>query len=106
MMLAFEQPLEDPNSDNRKRLAVLNKVMTIIFAIEALLKIIAVGFFFNGSQSYLRVPANMLDFFIVISAIISWTTEADIGVLKALRTVRVFRPFRIFSRLKILEIVL
>lgn len=47
--LAFEMPLEDPNSDNRKRLAVLNKVMTVIFAIEAILKIIAVGFFFNGS---------------------------------------------------------
>lgn len=87
-------------------MAIIDKTMTVIFLIEATLKIITVGFLFNGKQSYLREASNILDFMIVISALISWTTDADIAVMKVMRTVRVLRPFRIFSRLKILEIVM
>ena len=104
--LAMEEPLDDPDSLSRQLLAIIDKTMTVIFLIEATLKIITVGFLFNGKQSYLREASNILDFMIVVSALISWTTDADIAVMKVLRTVRVLRPFRIFSRLKILEIVM
>ena len=52
--------------------------MTIIFTLEALLKIIAVGLIFNKKTSYLRSPWNVLDFGIVVSAIISLASDADI----------------------------
>ena len=48
----------------------------------------------------------MLDFFIVVSALISLSSEAEIGFLKTLRTVRVLRPFRLVGRLKKLGIVI
>lgn len=102
----MEEPLDDPDSLYRQSLAIIDKTMTVIFLIEATFKIITVGFLFNGKQSYLREASNILDFMIVISALISWTTDAEIAVMKVMRTVRVLRPFRIFSRLKILEIVM
>ena len=80
--------------------------MSGIFTFEATLKIITFGFLMNGSKSYLRDPANMLDFFIVVSALISLSSEAEIGFLKTLRTVRVLRPFRLVGRLKKLGIVI
>ena len=80
--------------------------MTGVFTLEAVLKIVASGFVINGKRSYLRNAANVLDFFIVVSAIISTSTDANIGFFKSLRTVRVLRPFRVISRLKKLGIVL
>ena len=45
--------------------------MTIIFTTEALLKIITLGFVLNGRHSYLRNTWNILDFIIVIFALVS-----------------------------------
>ena len=44
--------------------------MTIVFTIEAVLKIIAVGFLFAGKNSYIREAWNILDFVIVASALL------------------------------------
>ena len=56
--LAFEEPLEDPNSEKRVIIGFIDYVMTTIFTIEAMLKIIALGFLFNGKRSYLRDSWN------------------------------------------------
>lgn len=56
--LAFEEPLEDPNSEKRIIIGLIDYVTTTIFTIEALLKIIALGFLFNGKRSYLRDSWN------------------------------------------------
>ena len=44
--------------------------MTVAFTFEALVKIIAVGFLFTGKPSYIRDPWNILDFIIVIAALL------------------------------------
>lgn len=56
--LAFEGPLEDPKSEKRIMIGFIDYFTTTIFTIEALLKIIALGFLFNGKRSYLRDSWN------------------------------------------------
>ena len=104
--LAFEQPLEDPKSEKRKIIGIIDYVMTGVFTIEALLKIIAFGFLLNGRKSYLRDSWNQLDFTIVVSGLISVASESDIGFFKVLRIMRVLRPLRLITRVKGLKLVI
>ena len=104
--LAMEEPLEDPESNKRKVIYTIDLVMTIIFTIEALLKIITFGFLFNGSSSYLRDSWNILDFVIVVSALLGLFGSADIGFFKVLRIMRVLRPLRMITRVRGLKIVI
>ena len=68
--LAVESPLKDPESTEVKVLSKIDLVTTIIFTIEVLIKVIANGFLLNGRKSYLRKSWNILDFFIVIVALL------------------------------------
>jgi hypothetical protein len=45
--------------------------MTVIFFIEMMIKIIALGFVMNGEYSYLKNNWNKLDFLIVMASIFS-----------------------------------
>lgn len=74
--LALESPLDDPESKKLQVLNYIDYVMNAIFTIEMLLKIVAFGFLFNGPQSYLKVGWNVLDFFIVLSSLLSMTPAA------------------------------
>ena len=49
-----------------KLIDIFNMCFSIIYTIEAILKIIALGFFVH-KKSYLRDPWNLIDFFVVIS---------------------------------------
>lgn len=61
----------NPNSLLATVLYYLDLTLTIIFIIEALVKIIAFGFLFNGNESYLRSPWNIMDFVIVGFSVVS-----------------------------------
>ena len=99
LTLAFEEPMEDPKRDQMKVIETVDLAMTIVFTLEALLKIMALGFLFNGGHSYLRNPWNILDFSIVIFALVSMTFDgADISFIKVLRIARILRPLRLISR--------
>lgn len=66
--------------------------------IESVVKFIALGAILNGSSSYLRQTANILDFGIVIVSLVSQFMEGDKGnldKLKILRILRVLRPLRL-----------
>ena len=68
-----------------------------MFFIEALIKIIALGFVLHKG-AYLRDTWNIIDFFIVITSIIEifasvLSVNAKIN-LKALRNMRVLRPLK------------
>ena len=54
-----------------KVLKTLDLVMTVIFSLEVILKVIATGLVFNGKNSYLRDGWNLLDFMIVFSSLMS-----------------------------------
>lgn len=75
--------------------------MTSAFAFEMVVKIIAYGFAFAGSDSYIRQPWNILDFTIVMSAIMSiLADDLNISFFKSLRILRILRPLRVISRNK------
>lgn len=104
--LALEEPLEDPDSDKRKVIHIIDVTTTAIFTVEALFKIIAQGFIINRKRSYLRNSWNILDFVIVISGLISLTSDSEIGFFKVLRILRVLRPLRLITRVKGLKLVI
>ena len=104
--LAFEEPLEDPNSQKRQVIGMIDYVTTGVFTIEAMLKIIALGFLLNGKRSYLRDSWNILDFTIVVSGLITISGQSNIGFFKVLRIMRVLRPLRLITRVKGLKLVI
>ena len=77
----------------------IDVAFSIIFLLECLIKICAMGFF-KHKNSYLRDPWNWMDLFIVIISVVSMTPGLDQSSLKALRTARVLRPLRSMGQLK------
>lgn len=87
--------MDDPNSQRRMILERIDYVFTGIFCVEALIKIITVGFLFNNKDSYLLNAWNVLDFCIVVLSLVSLTIDAKLSVVKVLRTARIIRPLRL-----------
>ncbi len=68
-------------------------VFTIIFLIECILKIMAMGFA-RHKKAYLRDAWNCIDFFIVLSSLVTLTPLSSESTFKVFRTARVLRPLR------------
>lgn len=66
IQLGVDNPLNDPENLFPKVILIIDYVLTTIFAIEAILKIIANGLALSGVRSYFRDVTNILDFFLVI----------------------------------------
>ena len=99
ILLAVESPLTDPDGSLMAVLNVLDLIFTIVFTLELVMKNIAMGFIFNGKQSYIRNPWNIIDFIIVLFSLISlFATNVDLSIFKALRLLRVLRPLRMISK--------
>ena len=74
-------------------------MITTIFIIEALLKIIVYKIIFNGNDSYFRSYWNIIDFVIVIISVVSVSLPGiDLKVIKVLRMFRVLRSIKIISK--------
>ena len=87
--LALETPTSDPDSYLQQILVWVDLVTTLIFFFEAILKIVAFGFMFNGAKSYLQSTENSLDFLIIIFSIMALTPLSDeFKKLKVLRIIR------------------
>lgn len=105
MLLALDNPLNNPKSTLVKFLDVSDIVLTTFFAAEAVFKIIAYGFLLNGENSYIRNGWNIMDFVIVIFSIVSLVISGNkLNIIKILRLLRVLRPLRIISRNRGLKI--
>ena len=102
--LAFEHPLEDPNSDMMQLLKKIDYAFTAVFTVEATLKIISQGFVLNGKKSYLLDSWNILDFIIVVFSLLGLVISADLSVVKVLRVARILRPLRLIQRAEDLKI--
>lgn len=72
ILLAIDNPLDNPESRKQIVLKILDYVTTTIFSLEALIKICVFGFLFNGKKSYFRVAWNILDFFVVGISLFSY----------------------------------
>jgi SNF family Na+-dependent transporter len=122
IMLVVDNPFKDPESNQIIFLGYVDNCFTILFTLEALVKIIAMGFMFNNStlkekkiDPYIRNPWNMLDvlvvaaslldFFILVKSSSSVASEdggadmsSNLKSVKALRVLRALRPLRMISR--------
>ena len=104
LTLAFEHPLEDPNSETMEILNKIDIFFTAFFCLEAVLKIVSFGFLLNGKQSYLRDAWNILDFIIVVFSVLGILIYSDLSVVKVLRVARILRPLRLIQRAEGLKI--
>nr|CDS16897.1 voltage dependent L type calcium channel subunit [Echinococcus granulosus] len=101
-----------PDGDSNGTNSILEKVenvFIVIFTIECLLKIVALGFVMHPG-AYLRNGWNILDFTIVCLGLLQPLLQRMLdrsGVdVKALRAFRVLRPLRLVSGLPSLQVVL
>jgi hypothetical protein len=97
--LAMENPRDDPNSEKSQVLEIINLAVTCAFAVEMLLKIIAMGLVMHA-DSYLRSRWNCLDGCITVVSIVSLvvTDDSSLTVIKVVRLMRVLRPLRLISK--------
>ena len=103
--LALDNPLNDPNGKMQYALFIVDLILTSIFVIEALIKIIAYGFLFNGKESYMRNYWNLLDFIIIFFSVFSISSpNINLSIFKIFRLLRILRPLRIISRNKGLKV--
>jgi len=58
ILLALENPLDDPQSDGVQTLKQIDVVVSIIFTCELVIKVIVYGFCFNGEDSYITNSWN------------------------------------------------
>ena len=99
IQLAIDNPLNDPQSKIAYVLQSIDITLTCVFALEAAIKIVAFGFAFCGSTSYIRNSWNVLDFIVILLNIISLgLTSYNLSYLKILKLLKVLRPLRVISR--------
>ncbi|CAM4752984.1 unnamed protein product [Rotaria magnacalcarata] len=100
--------LEDINTRQQpifhKILVVLDKVFTVIFTTELILK-----WFAYGIKVYFTNGWNWLDFFIVLVSVLGtlldWLGVADVPAFKSMRTLRALRPLKALSRFEGIRVV-
>ncbi|CAF1315335.1 unnamed protein product [Rotaria sordida] len=93
--------LEDINTRQQPTfsyvLAIFDKMFTVIFTIELILK-----WFAYGITNYLKNGWNKLDFIIVVVSVLGTVLDlfdvADIPAFKSMRTLRALRPLKALSR--------
>ena len=71
IVLALENPLNDPDSNLAAFLKYYDYFTTAVFLIEIILQVVAKGLLFNGQQSYLRNIPQIVDFIIVVGSMVS-----------------------------------
>ena len=99
VLLALDNPLDDPDSLKQKILGILDIVMTSVFSFEAVIKISVFGFLLNGKKSYLRELWNVLDFFVVTVSVLSYLPiDANLSFYRSMRLLRILRPLRMIQR--------
>ncbi|XP_031205620.1 voltage-dependent T-type calcium channel subunit alpha-1I isoform X1 [Mastomys coucha] len=103
--LGMYQPCDDMEclSDRCKILQVFDDFIFIFFAMEMVLKMVALGIF--GKKCYLGDTWNRLDFFIVMAGMVEYSLDLQNINLSAIRTVRVLRPLKAINRVPSMRIL-
>lgn len=120
--LVIGGPVQDPNDPVIVFLSYLDNCFTVLFTIEMLIKVIALGFFTTnekmskkGFTAYIVNPWNILDFIVVLASLFDFVVTIQMALaaggdsdssslqgslqsLKALRALRALRPLRMISR--------
>ena len=109
--LILDNPWLDKDSPEKKVLSYMDIAFFAVFALEATLKIIALGLYGNP-HAYLKSGFNILDIVIVLLSFVVLLFDqvisvdaGSLGFIRALRTVRALRPMRMAVRYKGLRLV-
>jgi hypothetical protein len=84
---------EDPSVEKSPLFETLDYIFLVIFSIEMVLKIIAMGFVMKP-HSYLRDPWNILDFTVVVLGLLTLFDLGGGSNVNSIRVVRILRPLR------------
>uniref|UniRef100_A0A8C0W0A4 Voltage-dependent T-type calcium channel subunit alpha n=1 Tax=Castor canadensis TaxID=51338 RepID=A0A8C0W0A4_CASCN len=103
--LGMYQPCDDMDclSERCKILQLFDDFIFIFFAMEMVLKMVALGIF--GKKCYLGDTWNRLDFFIVMAGMVEYSLDLQNINLSAIRTVRVLRPLKAINRVPSMRIL-
>ncbi|XP_077025003.1 voltage-dependent T-type calcium channel subunit alpha-1I [Tamandua tetradactyla] len=103
--LGMYQPCDDMDclTDRCRILQVFDDFIFIFFAMEMVLKMVALGIF--GKKCYLGDTWNRLDFFIVMAGMVEYSLDLQNINLSAIRTVRVLRPLKAINRVPSMRIL-
>ncbi len=99
VQLGLQNPRIDPHGFFARGLYWVDFFTTGLFILEALAKIIAYGFLFNGPLSYLRNIWNVLDFIILLISMAAISPLAN-----QLQIFKMFRVLRLINRAEGLRI--
>ena len=88
---------------------IIDYFFNFCFALEALIKSIALGFI-QDEGSFLRESWNQLDFFIVITSFVDMgmsitNADTEVGALKIIRLLRILRPLRVVSHNQAMKMI-
>ncbi|KAK3252569.1 hypothetical protein CYMTET_38138 [Cymbomonas tetramitiformis] len=75
----------------------MDLAFTAVFFMELIIKAVALGFLLDQG-AYLRDAWNVMDFLVVVSAILERTNFVDTSFLVVLRVMRILRPLRFVQR--------
>jgi len=118
IILSIDTPLNNPNTTLARTLGVIDIIFSVVFIVEATLKILALGFIRNnyqGVNAYILNGWNLLDFMVVVMSVIdiyfthivSGSSNAEnLSSFKSLRAIRALRPLRMVSRSEGLKIAI
>ena len=81
--------------------AIIDSVITGLFMIEFVLKVVAMGFI-SGKGTYIKDGWNKLDFVVVVTGLAS---IFGFGKVSAIRTVRLLRPLRSINKVEGIRIL-
>ena len=96
LLLIADNPLNDPDSTYSKVLEIIDFVFTFLFLIEAIIKIIALGFFYSSipANAYIMSGWNILDFIVVTASMVDFivliqnSSSVDTSQLQSLKALR------------------
>lgn len=98
--MALDDPLSNYTSPEQK---TIENIFIVLYSMEMGLKILAYGFVLNPG-SYLRDPWNVLDFVIVVTSLLPFFINLSFSV-NSLRAIRVLRPLKTITKVKVLKMI-
>ncbi|KRX06412.1 hypothetical protein PPERSA_05025 [Pseudocohnilembus persalinus] len=105
IMNALDNPLSNPDKAYKQILKNLDYIVTFIYTVEAIIKIIAYRFIV-GRFAYIRDAWNCIDFCVLLISLSSYGTDNGLGIFKALRALRLLKISQYLSGLKLVMISL
>ena len=104
--MVFESPRALENTSTADILDIIDTIFTVIFTLEMMIKLVALGLYFEDKDAYLKDAWNCMDGFIVIIGLVGKALVGyNLGWVRALRTLRVLSPLRVISRVPELKVV-